>query len=146
MRLDELLAADSAVDGEVRGMREETEEGEDQMAKRELVPVMVQWNYWRNGMFQDVCEGVEIAGLTLHDFSVPAALEKSAMVIGWRVFPIEGHQEWVGNWCWDMVWMKPKYARRLIRYLAYLDASPESGPTEIWDRFEALKKREAATV
>lgn len=112
-----------------------------------LIPVMVQWNYWRNGNFQGRCEGVEINDqLTLHNFDVPCKLGKNAIVFGWRVFPIHGHREWVGNWCWDMVWMTPETAKKLIRYLAYLDADPESGETEAFEKFEAMKEAEKVAV
>jgi hypothetical protein len=56
--------------------------------------------------------------------------------IGRRTFRYENRKEWFGNWCWDGLRMRPKEARRLLRWLRATGAwRCEGGPTRLFDWF-----------
>lgn len=51
-----------------------------------------------------------------------------------KTFRCRGHTQWVGNWCWDAVWMTPDDAAQLINYLRTLGGwRAHCAPSEIFD-------------
>jgi len=50
--------------------------------------------------------------------SVRLSLEKVPYVrIGHKTFPIGGHRDWYGNWCWRAVWVRRDVAARMANHL-----------------------------
>lgn len=50
--------------------------------------------------------------------SVGLSLEKVSYVrIGRKTFPVGGHSNWCGNWCWRAVWVRRDVAARMANHL-----------------------------
>jgi hypothetical protein len=57
-----------------------------------------------------------------------------------RIFRYMREKEWFGNWCWNALWMEPREARRLLRYLR--DSGnwhSEGGPTRLYRWFNTTQ-------
>jgi hypothetical protein len=53
-----------------------------------------------------------------------------------RDFPVIGYKGYWGNWCWDLVIMRPKVALEFINYLKSIDCFQcESGDAEFYELF-----------
>jgi len=50
-----------------------------------------------------------------------------------RKFKATGHQNWVGNWCWDAVQMEPSEALRFANYLRELGWYCDKAETRFFD-------------
>ena len=66
--------------------------------------------------------------------------------IGRKTFPIKKYSYWVGNWCWDAVWVDDKTATEILAHIQGLKLhgrqkfKPEEDMTEIWDKYMSCEK------
>ena len=101
--------------------------------------VMLCCNHHRNGQFDGRLRGVDFGSDELLNVAC-CDLNGDRMKYEWSYmtqgsgkirikeykqktvheFCFSGHREWVGNWCWDAVWMSLTEAARLANYLKSL--------------------------
>ena len=62
--------------------------------------------------------------------------------IGRKTFPINKYSYWVGNWCWDAIFVDDDIATEILAHVQGLELrgiqkfQPEEAMTEIWDKYE----------
>lgn len=56
-----------------------------------------------------------------------------------HAMPFESYQEWLGNWCWDAMVIRPADAVRLLRKLRRSGFHIDSGTSRLWDWWEAIE-------
>lgn len=88
-----------------------------------MIGVMLNCNHWRNGAFMGACQGFAFSSdrLCLNCVYVDAGLkcqiESGRFRIGKLWLKHHGCKLWVGNWCWNEVWIPAQTAVRLVEYL-----------------------------
>jgi len=61
--------------------------------------------------------------------------------IGRKTFPIKNYSYWVGNWCWDAIWVDDDIATEILAHVQGLKLygrqkfEPEEALTVIWDKY-----------
>ncbi len=112
--------------------------------KPQRIQVMLQYNHWRDGTFKGTVSGIAVdPALHLESPFIDRALkltvdEKAHTIMlgrqrGWQY---SGYATWVGNWCWDAVWLTPGHAAQLLEFARTKGYKPDSGLVEVWDAFE----------
>lgn len=117
------------------------------MAQR-YVPVLVCLNDPGNGEASGHALGLDImdpdgeAALELRSIEVDRGpvcridTRLRRMKLGPFWFHIKGHKFWVGNWCWDAVWMEPSMAADLLNKARASDGwTPDAGYEPWWERW-----------
>lgn len=120
--------------------------------------LMLACNHYRNGMFQGYVESVSLGcgrgdfrfgtdyldnhELTLSGPRVRLAFSKksrSRARLGSVVFEFCGYKEWVGNWCWDAMFVERKTVREIARTLKSQSWTCESASGLLIDWFDRLE-------
>lgn len=111
-----------------------------------LVPLMLYVNDLYNGRDTQRLVGLDIhapgSGETLLSLRGPALVcvwdaASSVLQVGRVTCQGEHYEIWVGNWCWNRVWVKPADAARIIYYLARHNWGVDGGATALFDKFQA---------
>lgn len=67
--------------------------------------------------FHCLDHSVSIAGGFEPDDGLSLVLRPGQLVIDGEIFAHHGHQQWIGNWCWDRFELSLQEARKLMRRL-----------------------------
>ena len=102
-----------------------------------LIPLMLACNYYRNGVFDGLLRAIDLGAdcetLKLEspylDRHLRLEIGENEIKIGkTRTWPIRGHREWVGNWCYDCVWVTSADAAEIVNFLF-----SKKYRAEVWD-------------
>jgi len=111
-------------------------------------------NDHRNGVFTGRCRSISLADpdhLTIEspwlDSALKCRLDYGVFGLGKSaLWPHDGLQEWVGNWCWNAVVVEPETAAHVINFAVRRGYRPTVGAGHLWKLIEARKPVTAADL
>ena len=131
------------------------------MDRPDTITLMLCVNHWRNGVFTGRCRELSIhtpdrpsrgdCALTLEspwaDRSLRCRIGDHCLTLGRRhTWPHLGHTEWVGNWCWDAVTLRPRDAVQAVNFVLRMGYRPTVGLADVWYRVERAGKLRVADL
>ena len=104
-------------------------------------------NHWENGLPRGKVGNVEIGGLGIASImqlygqdirckTLPEMGEPKTLHIGRFRIRLHGYATWVGNWCWDVAYIRWIDAVRILDYLKALDWHLQEAEESLWDRWD----------
>lgn len=99
----------------------------------ESIRIMFSHNNPDNGEYTGKCRHIEFGSdmeLELYsEESITTRIEQNnkRVKISRRYFPITAYQTWVGNWCWDAVWVNENIFNQIWDYLKDLNKFKAEG-------------------
>lgn len=106
-------------------------------ANSDMIPVMICVNNPDNGHYSGRCAGISVDDLiglescVLPEPRCTLKLDARTFSIHRTPFAYRSHKPWVGNWCWDCIWLTCEDLARLI-HLCLSQAIPVQGQRS-WD-------------
>lgn len=114
----------------------------------DLIPVMCCWNneqenFDGNLRLLQFHEAISLESRLVGNDYEPAGA--TCQIVGGHKFelcgeqfPFQHHRTWVGNMMWDLIWLKPADALRLLNLLqAQRVYSPDEAVTELFDKWDS---------
>lgn len=129
--------------------------------KISLIPVMLCINDPNNGLGEGRVRAIEVGSRERGDLFLSFETDDPGPVCRLRFedstavrvrisrheYPIEAYRQWVGNWCWDCVLMRPRAVARLLNDLyAAQRWTLDEGFTEWWEYWQSGQRVDEAQV
>lgn len=107
------------------------------------IMIMLAVNDPDNGVRTSRCRSIAIADalhleMDYENRSMNCVIDLKAKTVKLcrRTYPILRHHSWVGNWCWDAVWVAPDVAAQITNYIRTLKLMAlTTGNDPHWEKY-----------